>query len=205
MTSKLNKFPYATVGILILSIIFLFLQISGPTLESPGNPDITVLGVLLPSKVLSGEWYRLLTACFLHSNGSHLIGNFIPIVTCGLLIENRMGSWRFLFYIFTIGIVGNVAWFILNMDAVNIYCLGSSGITCGLIPLATLYLYKTFGTLFGKTVANGLLFVMLANILFEIYITIYESDSNVARIVHLGSYLVGIVLGLIYAEIHRRK
>ena len=51
------------------------------------------------------EWYRLLTGTIFHHNILHLLGNTFAIYFVGLILENKIGSWRFLF-IYLIGNVG---------------------------------------------------------------------------------------------------
>ena len=52
----------------------------------------------------SNEWYRLLTSTTFHHNALHLLGNTLAIYFVGLILENKIGSWRFLF----IYLAGNV-------------------------------------------------------------------------------------------------
>ena len=51
------------------------------------------------------EWYRLLTGTIFHHDILHLLGNTFAIYFVGLILENKIGSWRFLF-IYLIGNVG---------------------------------------------------------------------------------------------------
>lgn len=52
----------------------------------------------------STEWYRLLTGTTFHHNILHLLSNTLAIYFIGLILENKIGSWRFLFIYLT----GNV-------------------------------------------------------------------------------------------------
>ena len=46
--------------------------------------------------VKMGEYYRLLTAAFLHANIAHLIFNMYALWIIGMQLESFIGRWRYL-------------------------------------------------------------------------------------------------------------
>lgn len=50
------------------------------------------------------NWYRLFTGSFFHHNVLHLLGNSLALYFIGMILENKIGSWNFLFIYF----LGNV-------------------------------------------------------------------------------------------------
>lgn len=50
------------------------------------------------------NWYRLITGSFFHFNVLHLLANCLGIYFVGTILENKIGSWAFLFIYF----LGNV-------------------------------------------------------------------------------------------------
>lgn len=63
------------------------------------------LGANAPALVGDGQWYRLVTANFLHSGFLHLYLNAIALWFLGLLVERLMGASRFLI-VYTFAAVG---------------------------------------------------------------------------------------------------
>ena len=54
------------------------------------------LGANAPALVLDGQWYRLVTANFLHVNLLHVYMNSISLLMLGSILERLMGARRFL-------------------------------------------------------------------------------------------------------------
>lgn len=77
-----------------------------------------------------GEWWRLLTAGFLHVTASHLIFNMITLYFIGRLLELEIGPWRFLILFLTTVISGNLM--SLAFGAMNVISAGASGGVFGL-------------------------------------------------------------------------
>lgn len=50
----------------------------------------------LPIAVVSGEWWRPLTAAFLHIGPVHLALNMLAVLVFGSELERQLGRWRFL-------------------------------------------------------------------------------------------------------------
>lgn len=88
----------------------------------------------------SNEWYRLLTGTTFHHNILHLLGNTFAIYFVGLILENKIGSWRFLF----IYLIGNVGASIIY--AIFLTYTNATGASPGIYALITciliLHIYK---------------------------------------------------------------
>ena len=50
------------------------------------------------------NWYRLITGSFFHHSLLHLLGNSFALYFVGMILENKIGSWTFLFIYF----LGNI-------------------------------------------------------------------------------------------------
>jgi membrane associated rhomboid family serine protease len=50
----------------------------------------------LPADVRAGEWWRPLTAAFLHIGPLHLVLNMLAVLVFGSELERQLGRWRFL-------------------------------------------------------------------------------------------------------------
>lgn len=76
-----------------------------------------------------GEYYRLLTAIFLHWNLPHLLMNSYAIYLLGPLLERALGPWRFLVLYLLGGVMGSAASLFFRPDTISV---GASGAVFGL-------------------------------------------------------------------------
>ncbi len=93
--------------------------------EAPTTTTLLALGGLSRTLVASGQWYRMLSAPFLHSGAGHLIGNAVTFALAGLALERLVGhAW--MFCIFAAGaLAGSVG--SLAMLAPTTVSVGASG------------------------------------------------------------------------------
>ena len=64
-------------------------------------------GVLFGPYVANGDWWRLLTAAFLHYGPIHLAMNMYGLYLAGSLLEQVIGRWRFLLLYLASGLSGS--------------------------------------------------------------------------------------------------
>lgn len=96
--------PHVYIILLILYVAVFILDklvFKGILLEWAGGKSF--------NNMQSKEWYRLLTGSFFHQNILHLLGNVFGIYFVGMILENKIGSWKFL----AIYLIGNIAAYIL--------------------------------------------------------------------------------------------
>jgi membrane associated rhomboid family serine protease len=93
------------------------------------DPALLVrLGALERGRIWDGEYWRLVTAAFLHGGWWHLMGNALGLALAGSLVERAVGAPRF-GAIALLGAVGGSALSLLGHDAV---AAGGSGAVFGL-------------------------------------------------------------------------
>ena len=73
--------------------VFAWVALHGPTTDTA---TLIRFGALEPARVWSGEWWRLLTAAFLHVGVLHLTWNLFLGVPLCRLVEGALGARRFL-------------------------------------------------------------------------------------------------------------
>ncbi len=133
------------------------------------------------------EWYRLLTGSFFHQNILHLLGNAYGIYFVGIILEDKIGSWKFLAIYF----IGNIAAYIVYAIFSN-YTEGtgaSPGIYALIACIIILHLYnRDFLNLqFGNWPVN---YTFAYLILGNLY-------GMGAFIVHILGFSFGIIITLI--------
>ncbi|HKT48522.1 MAG TPA: rhomboid family intramembrane serine protease, partial [Candidatus Acidoferrales bacterium] len=102
------------------------------SLWSVNSQAVYRLGLLLPWRALSlsGEWWRLVTAMFLHGGIIHIGFNMMVLYQIGPAVEELYGSARYLFIYLVTGVAG----FVLS-SIVGHYSLGASGALLGLVGI----------------------------------------------------------------------
>jgi len=111
---------YITWGIILVNIIyFLYLDLTG------SSEDVAFMlkhGAMFVPAVLEGEYFRLLTAVFMHFGIQHLVNNMLILFIFGSFMEKAMGRLRYLFFYLSCGIGANliqVAWYFLERGLGN--------------------------------------------------------------------------------------
>jgi len=130
------------------------------------------------------EYWRLLTAAFLHMGFWHLAFNLIAIASVGPQVEQIWGRLAMLFLF----VVTAVAGFVLS-DAMqpNVLTAGASGGVCGLIGAAAGY-GQRLGTTRGKTIRNDM-------VKWFAYTIVFGFAVNANNWAHLGGAVAGAAFG----------
>jgi membrane associated rhomboid family serine protease len=119
------------------------------------NSTIYVKGVLWAPFVANGDYWRLITAAFLHYGPFHLILNMLGLYWFGSLLEQRIGSGRFLLLYLVSGLAGSAGALVASPTNPTV---GASGAIFGILG-AGLVLeqqrdYVFGGSALGVIVAN---------------------------------------------------
>ncbi|WP_105357509.1 MULTISPECIES: rhomboid family intramembrane serine protease [Pirellulaceae] len=82
------------------------------------------------------------TASFLHANFLHLIGNMLFLFVFGLIVEGKIGWWKFLLVYFGIALVWGLLLQLIAMTfnpGFHATALGASGVIFGLMAIAVIW------------------------------------------------------------------
>jgi len=109
---------------------------------SPDGRILVLTGAHYTPFILEqGQWWRLITACFLHGNLMHILFNGVALYQLGPLIEEAYGPARFAILFVLTGIVGNL----VSLPFVGL-SVGASGALFGMIGAAIAYGKRRGGT-----------------------------------------------------------
>jgi rhomboid protease GluP len=87
--------PLATYAILGTLLIGLAAQVfSNGFFDDGDSLRITALGANVAALVRAGEWWRLVTAAFLHGGFLHIFINGLTLIMVGQIVERITGPWR---------------------------------------------------------------------------------------------------------------
>lgn len=151
-------------------------------------PSFTETFMLTPD-ALSRPW-QFLTAVFLHGGIAHLLYNLVALLMFGLVLEQTIGSRKFIVFYLLAGIIANIFSFLVYP---NQSALGASGAIMGIIgvvavlkPTMTIWLYSLPMPMFVGAI------VWIAGSVLGIF---GFGDQGVGHLAHLSGILVGLIYG----------
>lgn len=104
MRNVLAQRPTVTYALLIAIAVGFLVQIVTGAVENALS--MVRLGANVPALVWQGEWYRLVTANFLHGGFLHIYLNGLALLTLGAVLERIIGPWRLLLVYLTAAVGG---------------------------------------------------------------------------------------------------
>jgi membrane associated rhomboid family serine protease len=127
-----TRWPLVTPAIVVINVVVFLLMVV--TTGAPGDPQplIDWGGNFAPSTT-NGEWWRLVTAMFVHAGVLHLLATIIGVLPLGLLLERAVGSVAFATIYLTAGALASVV-HLRSAPAISVG-VGASGALCGVYGL----------------------------------------------------------------------
>jgi membrane associated rhomboid family serine protease len=120
---------------------------------------------IYPGGLADGEWYRLITAAFLHASIIHLAMNMFVLWIVGAPVEQAIGRGRFLALYFVSGLAGSAGALVFSPNAITV---GASGAIFGILGAALVLesqrSYVLGGQALGLIVVNLVLTFAIPNI-----------------------------------------
>jgi membrane associated rhomboid family serine protease len=159
-------------------------------LITSARPDLEIRYAQIPSRIAAGQYYRLLTAAFLHANFLHLVFNMFALLILGPPIEAALGRVRFLGLYVASALGGSVCSYLFSSP--NIAGVGASGAIFGL-----------FGAYFAiararRAETGGIVALIGINLVFSFI------DPAIDWRAHVGGLVTGLVIGGMFAFAERR-
>jgi len=190
--------PFVTQALIGINVGIYLLQLAiGGTVNGTGN-WIYEHGVLVSSAIDSsgqvvgvaeGEWWRLLTAAFLHYGPLHLGLNMLVLWILGQGVESYFGHARYALLYLVAGLAGSAGALVWSPDALTV---GASGAIWGIMGAAIVLERRRIYVFGGQ--ATALLVLNLA-ITFLI--------PGISRGGHIGGLVGGILAALALTSIRR--
>lgn len=193
-----EEFP-VTAFLLLFNLAFFALEFIANT-KAPGfargfwgisHTALIGLGSLSPSRIDSGEYWRLLSCVFLHGGLVHLLFNGLFLFDFGRLSEPLLSRWRYLTVYVASGLGASLSSFVYMTKvrgrapfAIDVGSVGASGALCGLI-----------GALFAFSVRHGQQHLRDALVRVIIWVAIISFLPFVDWAAHAGGFAVGFVFG----------
>ena len=173
-------------------IIFLVSYFTGDWLYDKGEFGVFYL-------IRSQEYYRLVTAMFLHADISHLVNNMILLYFGGEIVEKTIGGARYLVLFFVSGICGNLLSAIYELSTGLYYSsIGASGAVFGLVG-GLLYLVITKKG-YAARISIQRMALMIAFSLYSGFRSVMVNNAA-----HLGGLLSGFLITFLLCHIGRNE
>jgi rhomboid protease GluP len=184
-----SRAPLTLALLVTIGVVFLGeLAIRSPA----GESFLLYYGASSAETVLAGQYWRLLTATFLHAGWMHLLFNGWALFQLGSLVETLFGSKRFAAIYFASGLGGSVvsvAWDLISGR--DVPSVGASGAIFGLLGALIAFLARHRDRLTppARSLLGQLLFWAALNIVFGFTMPMIDNAG------HLGGMAVGLVCG----------
>lgn len=189
MGSRYGKKAYVNGLLIALNVLFfLYLEITG---SSENVYFMYTKGAMSAPTVLEdGEYYRLLTAMFMHFGIRHIMNNMLVLFVLGDNLERALGHVKYLIFYLLCGIGSNWVSMMAHSTDTMTVSAGASGAIFGVV--------------------GGLLYVVTANkgrledlstrqLVIMIFFSLYlgYTSTGVDNTAHLSGLVIGIVLAII--------
>ena len=176
----------ATYALIVINVIGFLLQV---TSGEGGLSSIGSVGTdfgLVPALVADGEWYRIVTAAFLHVGPLHLAFNMFALYILGTLMEPMLGTVRFVAIYVASLLAGSLGVVVLEPDSL-VVTVGASGAVFGLFAAAFL-IARGRGM---EQLASSLGFIIVINLVFTFGV------SNISIGGHIGGLIGGAICAFV--------
>jgi len=134
----------ALIGINVL--VYLVTVAQGSGISSPGGSLFNNWALFGPA-VANGDWWRLLTAAFLHGSILHIGFNMFVLYVVGGAVESFMGPMRYLALYLVSGLAGSAGALVVDPTQVTV---GASGAIYGIFGALLIIEYTQTGSLAGQ-------------------------------------------------------
>lgn len=139
--------------------------------------------------------WQLVTYMFLHADFSHIFFNMFSLWMFGRIIEQTLGTKRFLAFYFISGIGAGLCQIIMQMFTENspvAATIGASGACYGiLLAFGLLYPNQKIFLLIPPIPIKAK-WLVIGYAILEAYLA-FNTDSNIAHLAHLGGMLFGLL------------
>jgi membrane associated rhomboid family serine protease len=158
-------------------IVYLITVAQGAGLNNPGG-KLFDKWILYGPLVAHGDYWRLLTACFLHASVWHIAVNMYALWWLGSVVEGAIGSVRFLLLYVVSGLAGSAGALLWHPTQPVV---GASGAIFGMLGAGLILEYRASGRLLGAFAV-----MILINLAFTFGFSSFISVGG-----HLGGLAAG--------------
>jgi membrane associated rhomboid family serine protease len=179
---------YVLMGICV--VVFLGEMLSGGGIGGTG--ELFQDGAVSRIEVQDGQWWRIVTAAFLHDGLIHLLFNMLGLYILGSILEPAVGTVRFVVICAVSLLMGSFG-ALLQEDIGR--TVGASGIVFGLMGATAIVLWNRGINIF----ESGLGFWIVLNLVIS-----FVPGYNISWGGHIGGLIGGALAALALVELRQR-
>jgi rhomboid protease GluP len=174
--------------------VFVGMLLSGASLMSPSGASLLAWGANYAPYTLTGQWWRLLTSCFVHIGLIHIAFNMWCLWSLGGLAERLYGHFTFACVYLLCGISGSLG--SLWWHRMPTLSAGASGAIFGIAGavIASIKLGEFSSGVMAQSTMRSLIAFVGYNVVFG---AISGGTDNAC---HFGGLAAGVVLGALIAK-----
>jgi membrane associated rhomboid family serine protease len=169
--------------------VYLITAVQGNGLNAPGGKLFTDWALFGPL-VAQGDWWRLVTAMFLHASIAHIALNMVALVYIGRPVEEYLGSFRYALLYFVSGLAGSAGALVADPRGVTV---GASGAIFGILGAMLIIEWTQTGR-FGGAAASLIAINLVFNFAYN------GAGGNISIGGHIGGLIGGILVTLAFAR-----
>jgi membrane associated rhomboid family serine protease len=188
MTSE-PRLTYVLIGICVVAFLG---EVFGGGGIGSGSNTLTDEGALSRAAIQDGEYWRLVTAGFLHDGVFHLLLNMLGLYILGTILEPAIGSLRFGVIYFVSLLTGSFG-ALLQEDVFQ--TVGASGAVFGLMGATAVVMWNR-----GLNIMeSGLGFWIILNLVIS-----FLPGLNISWGGHIGGLIGGALCAVVLVELRQR-
>lgn len=178
-----KKTPYITYILIFINILFYVLSIISNSFYNSM--------VLNPSKILNGEYYRLLSCIFMHGGIIHLLCNMYCLYVIGPQVESFFGKIKYIVIYLLSGIIGSL----MSLSITNSISLGASGAIFGLLG-SILYFGYHYRVYLSQAIKSQIIPIIVLNLFLGFMLNGVDNAAHIGGLI--GGVLVSMMAGVKY-------
>lgn len=177
-------------------LLYTIMVVKGVDYVNPAPADIIAWGGNLKSDVTSGEWWRLITAVFVHIGILPLLANIFGLYFIGLMVEPMLGKFKLLIAYICTGVIAGLAsifWIEQGVTA------GASGAIFGLYGVLLAFATTSY---INKKFPKVWIFCITAYAVVNVVMGLQGANDNAAN---LGGFAAGVAVGYLFFFFHFKR
>lgn len=185
-----RRTAYVNLTIIAVNFIyFAYLEIIGDTQDTA---FMVMHGAMFLPSVLQGEYWRLLTAVFMHFGIEHIINNMLVLYVLGDNLERALGPVKYAAFYLICGIGANAVSLLADISSESLsVSAGASGAVFGVIGGLLYAVLRNRGRL--EDLGIRQLAVMIVLSLYFGFV-----NSGVNNVAHIAGLVLGVGAGVIF-------
>lgn len=177
-----------TLLVVVNVVVFLLMEFAG---DRNDVGFILQWGAGYPPLYAEGEYWRMFTLMFLHSDLEHLINNMLLLYLLGDNLERAIGHGRYLLLYVGAGVGASVvSWQVQLMKETAHISLGASGAVFGVLGALLLVLMLNHGKMEGLSLKRFAIMILLS--LYSGF-----TSTGIDNAAHVGGLVIGFVLAFL--------